>query len=110
MSGLFDECLGQADADPRVAEGLVRRVVGRIERMVDRGVLPKDSPYAQIAQIQDSAAERAELMLWTAPPRHESAIEVGAVRTSHDSKEPGNANDYDRRSRYREVSVSGSWH
>ena len=23
-----------------------------------------------------------EVMLWTAPPRHESAIEVGAVRTS----------------------------
>src|SRR5262252_7032128 len=49
------------------------------------------------------------LMLWTAPPRHESAIEVGAVRTSHDSEEPGHANDYDSWSRYREVSVSGSW-
>src|SRR5262249_50977324 len=48
-------------------------------------------------------------MLWTAPPRHESAIQVGAVRTSHDSEEPGHANDYDRWSRYREVSVSGSW-
>ena len=44
-------------------------------------------------------------MLWTAPSRHESAIEVGAVRTSHDSEEPGHAKDYDRRSRYREVSV-----
>src|SRR5262249_28282767 len=44
-------------------------------------------------------------MLWTAPPRHESAIEVGAVRTSDDSEEPGHANDYDRWSRYREVSV-----
>jgi hypothetical protein len=43
-------------------------------------------------------------MLWTAPPRHESAIEVGAVRTSHDSEEPGHAHDYDRRSRYLEVS------
>jgi len=42
-----------------------------------------------------------------APPRHESAIEVGAVRTSHDSEEPGHAKDYDGRSRYREVSVSG---
>src|SRR5262245_25327630 len=30
-------------------------------------------------------------MLWTAPPRHESAIEVGAVRTSHDSEGPGHA-------------------
>src|SRR5258708_33976892 len=48
-------------------------------------------------------------MLWTAPPRHESAIEVGAVRTSHDSEEPGHANDYNRWSRYREVCVSGSW-
>src|SRR5215831_911425 len=48
-------------------------------------------------------------MLWTAPPRHESAIEVGAVSTSHDSEEPEHANNYDRRSRYREVSVSGSW-
>src|SRR5215472_1706025 len=44
-------------------------------------------------------------MLWTAPSRHESAIELGAVRTSHDSEEPGHAKDYDRRSRYREVSV-----
>jgi multimeric flavodoxin WrbA len=34
-----------------------------------------------------------QLMLWTAPPRHESAIEVGAVRTSHDSEEPEHAND-----------------
>src|SRR6516165_6494612 len=41
--------------------------------------------------------------------RLEIAIEVGAVRTSHDSEEPGHANDYDRWSRYREVSVSGSW-
>src|SRR5215470_16006411 len=41
-------------------------------------------------------------MLWTAPPRHESAIDVGAVRTSHDSEEPRHAHDYDRRSRYRE--------
>jgi len=32
-----------------------------------------------------------QLMLWTAPPLHESAIEVGAVRTSHDSEEPGHA-------------------
>src|SRR5215831_21046182 len=48
-------------------------------------------------------------MLWTAPPRHESAIEVGAVKTSHDSEEPEHANDYDHRSRYREVSFSGSW-
>src|SRR5262249_52737913 len=50
------------------------------------------------------------MMLWTAPPRHESAIEMGAVRTSHDSEEPGHAHNYDRWSRYREVSVSGSWH
>jgi hypothetical protein len=35
-------------------------------------------------------------MLWTPPPPHESAIEVGAVRTSNDSEEPGHANDYDR--------------
>src|SRR6266404_2091069 len=48
------------------------------------------------------------LMLWTAPPRHESAIEVGAVRTSHDSKEPGHANNYDGWPRYREVSFSGA--
>ena len=27
-------------------------------------------------------------MLWTAPPRHESAIEMGAVRTPHDSEQP----------------------
>jgi hypothetical protein len=27
------------------------------------------------------ACRRPELMLWTAPPRHENAIEVGAVRT-----------------------------
>jgi len=39
--------------------------------------------------------------------RRESAIEVGTVRTSHDSEEPGHAKDYDGRSRYREVSVSG---
>jgi len=51
---------------------------------------------------------RPLVMLWTAPPRHESAIEVGAVGTSHDSEEPGHANDYDRW-QYREVSVSGSW-
>src|SRR5262249_42042095 len=29
------------------------------------------------------------VMLWTAPPRHESAIEVGAVKAPHDSEEPG---------------------
>src|SRR5262245_13424457 len=28
-----------------------------------------------------------QLMLWTSPPRHEGAIEVGAVRTSQDSEE-----------------------
>src|SRR5215467_9283364 len=49
-------------------------------------------------------------MMWTAPPRHESAIEVGAVRTSHDSEEPGHANDYDRWSRYRQVGFSDSRH
>jgi hypothetical protein len=32
-------------------------------------------------------------MLWTAPPRHESAIEVGAVRTSHDSEQPGHTKE-----------------
>jgi hypothetical protein len=32
----------------------------------------------------EGASECPEVMLWTAPPRHESAIEVGAVRTSHD--------------------------
>jgi hypothetical protein len=37
------------------------------------------------------------MMLWTAPPRHESATEVGDVTTSHDSEEPGHAHDYDRR-------------
>jgi hypothetical protein len=64
MSGLFDDLAGAAAVAPRVAEGLVRRTVGRVQRMVDRGVLPADSPYAQIAQIQDSAAER-----WNWPKR-----------------------------------------
>src|SRR5262249_28377396 len=53
--------------------------------------------------------ECLHLMLWTAPPRHASAIDVGAVMTPYDSEEPGHANDYDRWPRYREVSVSGSW-
>src|SRR5215813_3500863 len=33
--------------------------------------------------------ESPVMMLWTAPPRHESAIEVGAVKAPHDSEEPG---------------------
>src|SRR5215468_8665818 len=53
---------------------------------------------------------RLLLMLWTAPPRHESAIDVGAVMTPYDSEEPGHANDYDRWSRYRQVGFSGSRH
>src|SRR5215470_14840509 len=34
-------------------------------------------------------ADVRRVMLWTAPPRHESAIEVGAVGTSHDSESQG---------------------
>ncbi len=61
VSPLFDECFGQLQQDPRVAEGLVRRVVGRIQRMVDRGILPADGLHAQIAQVRDTAVERVEL-------------------------------------------------
>src|SRR5215468_922598 len=50
------------------------------------------------------------MMLWTAPPRHESAIEVGAVRAPNDSEEPSHADDHDDWSRYREVGFSGSRH
>jgi len=40
--------------------------------------------------------DSSELMLWTAPARQESAIDVGAVRTPYDLEEPGHANDCDR--------------
>jgi hypothetical protein len=62
------------------------------------------SPAARIDRVR----RRLLLMLWTAPPHHESAIEVPAVRTSHDSEETEHAHDYDRRSRYREGNFSDS--
>src|SRR5271168_824034 len=37
-----------------------------------------------------------------------SALDLGAVRAPHDSEEPGHANDYHCRSRYREVGFPGS--
>jgi len=52
------------------------------------------------ACFTSKAFPRPFLMLWMAPLRHESAIEVCAVRTSHDSEEPGHAKDYDGWSRY----------
>src|SRR5215510_1525729 len=42
-------------------------------------------------------------MLWTAPPRHESAIDVGAVKTPYDSEEPEQC-----KRRRRSVSISRS--
>jgi hypothetical protein len=57
----WSDCFRQADLDPRLAEGLVRRALGRVKRLADRGILPSDSPYAQIAQVRDTADERMEL-------------------------------------------------
>src|SRR5215471_20630306 len=59
-------------------------------------------------QLSATVARPPLLMLWTAPPRHESAIEVGAVKAPHDSEEPEHANNYDGWPRYREVSFPGS--
>jgi pimeloyl-ACP methyl ester carboxylesterase len=63
----------------------------------------------KVAGLVYIAAFAPDVMLWTAPPRHESAMDVGAVRTPHDSEEPDHANGYDYRSRYREVGFSSSW-
>jgi hypothetical protein len=62
MSGLFDELIGTTAADPRVAEGLVRRAVRRAQRLAETGALPTGSIYGgQIEEARDTAAERMEL-------------------------------------------------
>ena len=57
---LFDECFGHISPDPRRAEGLVRRTVERARRLAANGVNPT-GVYADIAAVQDTAAERTEL-------------------------------------------------
>jgi hypothetical protein len=61
VTGLFDDLIGNAAANPRVAEGLVRKVVGRLQRQIDSGALPTGGIYGEIAAVQDTAAERMEL-------------------------------------------------
>src|SRR5689334_17276124 len=58
----FDDLIGNPAAEPPVAEGLVRRVVGRIQPLADRGALPTGGIYGDIARVQDGAAERVELV------------------------------------------------
>src|SRR5207253_3113242 len=48
------------------------------------------------------------VMLSTAPPPARECHGFGCCWGPHDSEEPSHAGDYDNRSRYREVGLSGS--
>jgi hypothetical protein len=57
----FDDLAGSPIADPKVAEGLLKRAVRRAERLAERGALPTGGIYGDIAAVRDTADERAEL-------------------------------------------------
>ena len=55
MTAFTDDLLDAPTVDPKLAEGLVRRVVGRIQRMVDHGILSSDSLEVRSAVTSDAA-------------------------------------------------------
>jgi hypothetical protein len=60
VSSFSDDLFGRPEQNPRIAEGLLKRAVERARRAAGAGA-PPAGVYADIAAVQESAADKMEL-------------------------------------------------